>query len=510
MQPSRFNLTVPLPDGEVFILNTLTDAQAVVSADVMALLERLAAADHSRESMADQSPDEREAIGTLAREGFLVESREAETERLEEYFRDFREETDALRLTVLTTLQCNFACGYCIQGDHGDYNRTAKKMSLETAARVVEWVDAKLEAIKASRFVLTFFGGEPLLNLPALYFLAEHLKARTARRGIAMTIHVITNGLLLTPEFVDRLTPCGLQGIKVTLDGDRDTHDRMRPLRGGQGTFDRIIANLRAIAGKTRIAIGGNFDQTSVHSYPALLDFLASQDFKDAVSKVTFKPVIGRAQATGVIPLTAVDAAGAPLGGACMTSAGRGGGTAGSSPCDSCHFVDEQMSFLREETKRHGFATLDGVHMGPCEIHKRHAYTIGPDGNLYACPGFAGEEALSVGHITLGRNAAQEQAEAEFERIAAWRRCGDCAFIPVCGGGCTVASHNELGDMHAPTCHKSSFESALVSLARECAGVGPEAHHESESRQAGGSSASAGLPLADRRTLGRDRAVVAA
>ena len=57
-----------------------------------------------------------------------------------------------------------------------------------------------------------------------------------------MLINIITNGLLLTPEMVDRLTPCGLNGVKITLDGDRDTHNRMRPLRGGQGTFDRIIA----------------------------------------------------------------------------------------------------------------------------------------------------------------------------------------------------------------------------------------------------------------------------
>ena len=61
-----------------------------------------------------------------------------------------------------------------------------------------------------------------------------------------MYVNIITNGLLLTPEVVDRLLPFGLNGVKITLDGDRDTHNRMRPLRGGQGTFDRIIENIRA------------------------------------------------------------------------------------------------------------------------------------------------------------------------------------------------------------------------------------------------------------------------
>jgi sulfatase maturation enzyme AslB (radical SAM superfamily) len=48
----------------------------------------------------------------------------------------------------------------------------------------------------------------------------------------------------------------------------------MRPLRGGQGTFDKIIQNVRQVAHKCRITIGGNFDESSVDSYPALLDFL--------------------------------------------------------------------------------------------------------------------------------------------------------------------------------------------------------------------------------------------
>ena len=150
-----------------------------------------------------------------------------------------------------------------------------------------------------------------------------------------------------------------------------------------------------------------------------------------------------------------------------MTSAGAG---AGGSPCDSCHFLDEKMSFLREETKKRGFPTLDGVHMRPCEIHARHAYTMGTDGSLYACPGFATEPGASVGHIDTAQNPLQAQAASRFDALAAWRSCGDCSYIPVCAGGCLVAAHNEQGDMNKPACHKSSFESALVSLAHEGAG----------------------------------------
>ena len=154
-----------------------------------------------------------------------------------------------------------------------------------------------------------------------------------------------------------------------------------------------------------------------------------------------------------------------PLNGACMTSAGTGV----SRVCDSCNFVDDKMAYLREETKKRGFSTADGVHMGPCEIHKGHAHTIGPDGSLFACPGFAGEALQSTGHIDGRAEEYRTQALRNFERLAAWEMCHDCAFIPVCAGGCTVAAHNELGDMHAPNCHKPSFEAGVIALAREAA-----------------------------------------
>jgi uncharacterized protein len=160
-----------------------------------------------------------------------------------------------------------------------------------------------------------------------------------------------------------------------------------------------------------------------------------------------------------------------PLGGTCMSVAGSSTGTHGaaSNPCDSCHFMDEKMAFLREETKRRGFPTIDGVHMGPCELHRKHAYTIGPTGDLYACPGFTGDATLAVGHIARSASAAEEATAARFDGHSPWRKCGDCSYIPVCGGGCSVASHAELGDMQMPSCHKRSFEAALVALAEEAA-----------------------------------------
>jgi uncharacterized protein len=472
MQPSIFNVQVPLPErNEVFLMNTFSDAQLLASPDVTGLLDRIKRGEQTF------GADERETIDSLVENGFIVDSREDEQQALKQFFTDVREDTEQLRVTVLTTLQCNFACDYCFQGDHGDYNKFAAKMSTEQAVGVAQWIESRLDEIHPEKLVITFFGGAPLLNLPVMYDLAERCHAMCEERGVRMLINIITNGLLLTEDVVNRLQPYGLNGIKITLDGDKDTHDRMRPLRGKQGTFDRIIENIKRVADKVPITIGGNFDESSVDSYPDLLDFLKEQEFADKISKINFKPIIRAPKPVtpkGMIPLTVVSGDSKPLAGTCMTSAGAGagsgGGSAGSSVCDSCHFVDEKMAYLRDETRRRGFPTPDGVHMGPCEIHRRHAYTIGPDGSLYACPGFTGDVKESTGHID-GREDSLRQAAAErFERLSPHKEeCGDCSYIPVCGGGCSVASHTEAGDMNSMSCHRGAMESALVSLAQRTA-----------------------------------------
>ena len=238
MQPSLFNVTVPLPErNEVFLMNTFSDAQLLVSPDVTRLLDRIGRGDTTF------NDEEREAVDTLVEDGFLVESPERERTRLGEYFKDLREDKDQLRVTVLTTLQCNFACDYCFQGDHDDYNKFAAKMTLDRARQLVKWIEGRLDEVRPRKFILSLFGGEPLLNLPAAYYLAEQCHAACERRGVPQYINIITNGLLLTPEIVDRLLPYGLGGIKITLD---ETELVFGPLyiEGDLFALNRVYRNL--------------------------------------------------------------------------------------------------------------------------------------------------------------------------------------------------------------------------------------------------------------------------
>ncbi|MSO82839.1 MAG: hypothetical protein EXQ53_06040 [Acidobacteria bacterium] len=143
MQPSMFNVHVPVADGsDVFLMNTFSDAQILVSPDVTDLMARISLGDGTF------NDEERETIDTLRDNGFIVGSRDEETTTLNKYFGDLREDTEQLRVTVLTTLQCNFACDYCFQGEHGDHNKFADKMSLESARKVVAWIGRRLDEVR--------------------------------------------------------------------------------------------------------------------------------------------------------------------------------------------------------------------------------------------------------------------------------------------------------------------------------------------------------------------------
>jgi uncharacterized protein len=173
MQQSMFNLRVPLADrGEVFLMNTLTDAQLIVSDDIAGILDRLST-DPASLAPERLDRDMREALVTLTEHGFVVPSRATDREALNKFFTDYREDTEQLRVTVLTTLQCNFACDYCFQGDHGDHNKHADRMSLDDSARLADWIELRLDELKPKRLTITFFGGEPLLNMPVVYDQAE-------------------------------------------------------------------------------------------------------------------------------------------------------------------------------------------------------------------------------------------------------------------------------------------------------------------------------------------------
>src|SRR5262245_6311628 len=102
MQPSIFNLRVPIAGrDDVFLMSTLSDAQLLVSPDVAALLDR--------KDFSSLDDSERQAFDLLTENGFFVPDATADRTALDAYFHRVKHSSSELHITLLTTLQCNFA-----------------------------------------------------------------------------------------------------------------------------------------------------------------------------------------------------------------------------------------------------------------------------------------------------------------------------------------------------------------------------------------------------------------
>ena len=132
---------------------------------------------------------------------------------------------------VLLTNQCNCACPYCFEA------RDPERMSLQTAKDVVSFL--QLSQDKSLGF--TFFGGEPMLEWENIIVPLVEWAEQTS--PIPIRFNMTTNGTLLTSERLDYLLKHKIQ-FMISMDGDRETQERGRPMRNGESSFDCLMSIL--------------------------------------------------------------------------------------------------------------------------------------------------------------------------------------------------------------------------------------------------------------------------
>ena len=286
------------------------------------------------------------------------------------------------------------------------------------------------------------------MNSEAVKNISKTLYHESKNRSIILNIEIITNGLLLTQELVNTLKPLGLKLVKVTLDGDEITHNRMRPRKKGKGhdindrgTYKDILDNLIKIKGKIPIFIGGNYDDTSKKSIPALIDDLQNMGFNnDDIKEIAFKPILG------------------------FPSHER----CSSYMINACTFSETKLDdilWLIQETEKRGFKPLKKIALGPCEAMREYNYTISPDGDIYKCAALAGRKKYAIGNVNSDPvDVYFSPQNVAFMTIDAWKLCKDCKFIPICGGGCRVGAISQKGDLNAILCEKPYFEKVSKKL----------------------------------------------
>ncbi|NJE46172.1 radical SAM protein [Thermococcus sp. GR7] len=135
---------------------------------------------------------------------------------------------------------CNFSCVYCY-ANKGTYTlEKPKLMDKETIRKAIDFLFEK----SPYGVSIVFFGGEPLLNFPAIKegVLYAEQKARETKKPVFF--NVTTNGYLLTPEVAEFVLDHPFNVI-VSMDGPKEIHDHNRPFADNSPTYNVVAKNLK-------------------------------------------------------------------------------------------------------------------------------------------------------------------------------------------------------------------------------------------------------------------------
>lgn len=138
---------------------------------------------------------------------------------------------------IFTTSRCNMRCLMCTIWR----NKIKEDISLEEFKEFINSITPGLS-------YLSFSGGEPLL-LPDIYEMINYANKKVPY------LHLVTNGMLMTPEIAKKLQKNGLNEISISIDGNKEFHER---IRGIKGSYEKAVSAIETIikyAPKLKIVI---------------------------------------------------------------------------------------------------------------------------------------------------------------------------------------------------------------------------------------------------------------
>jgi uncharacterized protein len=379
----------------------------------------------------DALPTENEAV--LRRVGMLVNGREEEKRSISCLFEELNRNNTSVDIIVVLNLDCNFACKYCYEGDM----KGRIYMSEGTAAALIDFTRKRFDQDKKT-LRLDFYGGEPLLSLDLIRDISGQLNQFAKDRNASYTFGLVTNGSLFKRKTAEELVSLGLKTVKITLDGPAYIHNKNRPFKSGEASFEGIINNVKDTCALVGTAIGGNYEQDNYREFPLLLDYLIHEGLTpDRIPQVKFDPVMKRSErVTSLMDFND----------GCMSMAEP--------------WVMEANIFLREEILKRGFKT-PGIRPAFCSIESLNSYVVNHNGVLYKCPGFIGMDGFEAGDL--------EKGPADYSltyKTGIWNNneCMECEYLPLCFGGCRFLQFVNDGKIDSPQCQRKYFDTCLETL----------------------------------------------
>ncbi len=345
--------------------------------------------------------------------GFLVDFDEYEA--LKERQRKRQAEDRMLHLGIAPTMGCNFKCEYCIETKQVRSGR----MSQDVQKNVVAFAKDLLEGVDS--FFIIWFGGEPMLNMEPVRYIGRELKQYCDNKGIKLSGMIYTNGYFLTQDNIRVLEEAGVETVRISVDGSRDSHDRMRHLADGSGSYDRIMANL-SIPTSMTYRIRCNMNRTNLNDYEVLVNSLKEISDKSG-NKIVVTAERMRVEKDVNRDLKAIE----------LTYP------------EYYDFFQRVRGLKVEKDEERYLQLLCGKPSGlACNAVRKKSYQIDELGNIYKCNWFLGKDDHVIGNVAdhPSFDDLNKTKEAKFflERgITEKARCRKCTMLPVCLGRCPLS-----------------------------------------------------------------------
>jgi uncharacterized protein len=276
MRYSKYNILSKIRNSEnYFILNLLTGNADILSADEAGKIEAI--------RLGNPVTDEELQID-LTEKGYLIDE-SSELALYRSRYLDFIDsrDKDEIQIFFVTNYSCNFACTYCYQDQ---YSNPHHKLSNDIIDSFFDYIQKEFAG---RRKYITVFGGEPLLNSPEQKELIRYLLRKSSEANLEVSF--VTNGYSLE-EYSEILKTGKIREVQVTLDGTEEVHNSRRFLKGGQGTFTKIVNGIDAcLANNIDINLRMVADKENIANLPDLAQFAIEKDW---TRSPFFKTQIGR------------------------------------------------------------------------------------------------------------------------------------------------------------------------------------------------------------------------
>lgn len=156
--------------------------------------------------------------------------------------------TNLSQVTFEVTDDCNLQCKYCGYGDMycGYDKRESKYLDFNSIKPLLDYlIDIWKNSMPDSSAPITyvsFYGGEPLLNVPFIKQVIEYIEASELNRKI---LYSLTTNAVLLERYMDYLVQKDFH-ILISLDGNEDNHS-YRVDKSGNNSFYRVTNNIQKL-----------------------------------------------------------------------------------------------------------------------------------------------------------------------------------------------------------------------------------------------------------------------